>query len=118
MLHVSVVFFKGAASMVFLEASVWDHVTKCFARILCIYQCNCKSACLAQIFIYSDSMSVETVNTGTFSVISLYLMLRFFRDLTVKKWDVPLNFLCNLHESIAKLDLETQISSVPYHLEG
>lgn len=53
-------------------------------------------------------MSVETVNTRTFSVISLYLMLRFLRDLIVKKWDVPFNFLCNLLESMSKLDLETQ----------
>jgi len=45
-------------------------------------------------------------------------MFRFFRDLIVKKWDVHLNFLCNLLESISKLDLETQISSVPYCLEG
>lgn len=39
-------------------------------------------------------------------------MLRFFRDLIVKKWDLHLNL------AITKLDLETQISSVPYCLEG
>lgn len=57
-------------------------------------------------------------NIRTFSVVSLYLMLRFFRDLIVKKWDIHLNFLCNLLESVTKLDLEMQISSVPYCLEG
>lgn len=61
MLCVSTMFFRVAASMVFLEARVWDHVTKCFAHTLCICHCNCKRACLAQTFIYSDSISMETV---------------------------------------------------------
>lgn len=55
-------------------------------------------------------------NVRTFSVISLHLMLRFFRDLKVM--NVRLNFLCNLLSSLSKLDLESQISSVPYCLEG
>lgn len=55
-------------------------------------------------------------NNRTFSVINLHLVLRFFRDLKIMS--VHLNFLCNLLSSISKLDLESQISSVPYCLEG
>lgn len=54
----------------------------------------------------------------TFLVISLDLMVRFFRDLKVMKWGVHLNFLYNLLRSISKLDLESQISSMPHCLEG